>query len=75
MQQWFRKLHTFYQSLHNSNVLVAWLAGTEAQQMETLPDEEIIQRCTGEYSIIAKDQAIYSFQVRDIASECEPYIG
>ncbi|XP_072025889.1 spermine oxidase-like [Amphiura filiformis] len=57
-QEWFRKLNTFYQSQHSPNVLVAWLSGNEARQMETLPEEEIIQKCTDILQNIFSDCSI-----------------
>ncbi len=43
--QWYRKIVSFDEVLNNPNVLVAWISGDEAEYMETLPDDDVIEMC------------------------------
>ena len=43
---WFRGIFAFDEVLNNPNVLGAWLAGDEAEYMETLTDAQVIETCT-----------------------------
>ena len=43
---WFRGIFAFDEVLNNPSVLGAWVAAHEAEYMETLSDEEVIETCT-----------------------------
>ena len=47
MNQWYKKVFSFDEVLNNPSVLLAWLSGDEAEYMETLSDEEVLNTCTG----------------------------
>ena len=44
--QWFGSIFAFDEVLNNPNVLCAWLSGDEAERMETVSDQLVIETCT-----------------------------
>ena len=43
--QWYRKIFSFDEVMNNPTVLVAWISGDEAEYMETLKDDDVIETC------------------------------
>ncbi len=45
-KEWYKRIFGFDEVLNNRNVLVGWISGNEAEVMESLLDDDIIETCT-----------------------------
>ncbi len=43
--QWYRKIFSFDEVMNNPSVLVAWISGDEAEYMESLKDDDVVETC------------------------------
>ena len=56
--KWYKHIFGFDEVMNNPNVLVAWISGTGAEELEKLEDQEVKQTCTELLRIFLKDPSV-----------------